>query len=462
MYDYELNKKKIDFACSKYNKIKIMTMCEANTKKGNKCPLSAKYFVGEYVQKPNRSGKHLCGNHFHYKDREQCTFNLIEIPKKEKKKKENQFDSIDYEHHIDCLYNSSTRDKNDCSNKERELMIHLLINKDNKLFIHYENVRIEYRKLQQKKRNLQLESKESLDFYKKIKSKYINFKAVKLNLKRELVRICKEEGIKYSENIGFKSKLKAGQGNHHDITLTIYNKKDNKDLCKLKLEYKYGQDSVSKHPQFYTPHSHDQNEKTLFNKNIVKYHAYHFYNLNEYHEQFPPEIKEKLIQECPKNLKDYEKIVNNQNSKEKFKSKYQQIIYDYRKIPENERDYDFEPDAIYYKDGTVVGLRFQNWINEDIENYLEHKKINDINLDDFRQRILDSQKNKIFLLCKNGTFNHEKIDDKICIVKEGFKTEGMYLIFKTTNPEYELKMRLRWKNTHGCGKPAYQISLKKI
>ena len=38
------------------NIIKIITMCQANTKKGNKCTLLAKYFVDEYIQANTKDG----------------------------------------------------------------------------------------------------------------------------------------------------------------------------------------------------------------------------------------------------------------------------------------------------------------------------------------------------------------------------------------------------------------------
>jgi hypothetical protein len=344
--------------------------------------------------------------------------------------------------------------------------MHDLINNDYKIQAEYKKIRPEYKKLRQKRRNLELESKD-MENYEEIRSYYKKFKTVKLNLKRELAQICKEKGLKiftkdgnFFSDICFKSKLKANQNYHYDLLVSITRKKV--ILYEAKLEYKYGQDSVSKHPQFFTPHSHDQNEKTLFNKNIVKYHVDFFNKINKFIEEFPPDIQIQLKNECPKTLKEYEQIVNNFNSKEIWQSNFQQTIYNYRKIQENERDDDFEEHAKYNKRGDVAGLCFQNWINQHIENYLKHKTIDDINFDDFRQRILDSQKNKIFLLCKNGTFTHEEIDDKIDIIKEGFKIKGRNLIFRTTNPKYRINMLLRWKNTHGCGKPAYQISLKDI
>ena len=85
-----------------------------------------------------------------------------------------------------------------------------------------------------------------------------------------------------------------------------------------------------------------------------------------------------------------------------------------------------------------------------------------MNFEYIKNKICEKQKDKIFLLCKNGEFNSEFINDFIIMKNNNFIIRnGNTLVFNCTHPKYQLKWLLRWKNHHGCAGPAWQIKLHK-
>ena len=75
--------------------------------------------------------------------------------------------------------------------------------------------------------------------------------------------------------------------------------------------------------------------------------------------------------------------------------------------------------------------------------------------------ISKKQNGKIFLLCKECFFTTQIIDNLIVMKKEKRIINGNTLVFNCTEPGYQLKWLLRWKNHHGCAGPAWQVKLHK-
>ena len=104
-------------------------------------------------------------------------------------------------------------------------------------------------------------------------------------------------------------------------------------------------------------------------------------------------------------------------------------------------------------------------VHESIDEYLT-KNINKIDIDQFNEKLYSSQKNKKYILyCpKTKKFYTDTItDEELTIVSVYLKKKrtNLYIICDTLNPNTELHVLLRWKNTNGILFPAWQISIKR-
>lgn len=99
-------------------------------------------------------------------------------------------------------------------------------------------------------------------------------------------------------------------------------------------------------------------------------------------------------------------------------------------------------------------------VNESIKEYLTHFA-KDINIQLFREKLMTSQKNKIYLLWHGDRF---KIDEMSLLGLPEIKYEGMrngnVIILRAGILCFNLL--LRWKNHKGIAGPAWQISLARL
>lgn len=320
----------------------------------------------------------------------------------------------------DIFYNTSTREDNDETNKKREdILVDLIDNK--------------------------------IDLINDCDKK----KNIYNNLTKTLNELCDELGIKCNK---YKLIKIAGSKNY-DFDFKCYN--DNNCVSKKDLEFKFSgkQSSISSLAQFHSPHVISGGNLALVNNTTNGYHEYFYNHFNEFFESFPESIKIKLKEYKPNTLNEYISIINTVPSKNTHynnKSLFLQTIYDYRNNPDKDFDKDFKQD----KNGHYKNLKFQNYVNKTIKDYLSTIKKSNIDFSKVNN-MLKKQKEKIFLHCSKGNFNYDKFTkDQLIIKEDKIDIINNNLIrFYCNDNKYCIDALLRWRNTHGCSNPMFQLSL---
>jgi len=320
---------------------------------------------------------------------------------KNKENKENKKNILDINNpeHIDYFYNKKNkREKNDCINKYREKFLCEILNNQN---FHKEFENTDYKK---------------------------KFTKLSHKFKREISKLYDKT---YTKIICEK---KAGRKNY-DFDIKFYNNEELVKTCKV--EFKYGVSTITKYPEIYSKYI--KNFKVFKDKNKC-YHKYYFNNIENFINTFPEDIKSELKKCRPNSFIEYCKIMNDT----KYKHPYQKTIYEYS------------------NENTKRNIPFKKFINQQISDFLQSVTIDDIDIENINKKIYETQKNKVFLLCKNGEFTTEIINDLIIMKKDNFKIiNGNTLVFDCTEEKYQLQWLLRWKNHKGCSGPSWQIKLYK-
>jgi hypothetical protein len=226
-------------------------------------------------------------------------------------------------------------------------------------------------------------------------------------------KLCK---IKFNS---IKIEHKAGRTNNFDFLVTYYYK--NKKVYSVKIEFKHNSKTIEKCPQFLSMSSNNFSRQS--------YAEYFFDNYVE-------EIC--AIYEI--------KIPN--------KEEYLKNIYStkYKSLPFFQYLYKNEKNSIdkFNKKGKLVKKSIRKFLEKDI---LDIKSLN--------QKLIETQKNKVFLLWDIQIFHIETIKpvELTCSTIKNIKNNNTIVL--NTESKSEIHMLLRWKNHLGVLYPAWQISLKR-
>lgn len=79
-----------------------------------------------------------------------------------------------------------------------------------------------------------------------------------------------------------------------------------------------------------------------------------------------------------------------------------------------------------------------------------------LNIDVLNEYLSNSQKNKIYMLYKNGKFHKQIVEENKYKIKSYTKYKNMFIA--KTQEGKDMKILLRWKNGNGIAFPAFQIS----
>jgi len=216
---------------------------------------------------------------------------------------------------------------------------------------------------------------------------------------------------------------KAGRGHHYDFKLIINN------TYEFKLEFKFNANSVDDTPQFVSPMKPSQYLDS-------SYEEYYYDNY------FIP-LVEKYILPLP-SKDEYLKKVHSNKPKilEKHQEKYYSGCNKNSKYTNNNDDIEFYE---YSKQTS------RDSISSFISNYGVKK-------DKLTNYLLETQKDKYYMLYRNGSIKLQviNIDNYVIteIIKEPHKSR---YIAKTKNGN-QIKLLLRWKNGNGIAFPAFQLS----
>ena len=261
-----------------------------------------------------------------------------------------------------------------------------------------------------------------------IPEQYYRFSARWYNLKDEIFLFIKnirsnkgKKDIECIDNI--KCIPKAGRCHHYDFKIVI----NNSEI--FEVEFKCNASSVNDTPQFVSPMKPSQYLESSYEE--YYYNKYLIDLVGEYNLSLP--TKEDYLKDIhsptPICLKEHqEKYYKGCKTSSKYSGE--------------------ENDINFYE-------RSKKASHDSIMNFISKY---DIIKEKLTTYLLDTQKNKIYMLYKNGKFNLETInlDDYTIttITKEPRKSRYI----ANTKSNKKLKILLRWKNGNGIAFPSFQIS----
>lgn len=243
-------------------------------------------------------------------------------------------------------------------------------------------------------------------------------------------RICNawEDAVKkVSEKTGietydsYKVNLKAGRNFNYDMDLIYFNKE--KEIAKRKIEFKFGATKLNKIPQILSL----QSKVDLFPE------TYDSFYYDNYLDKYLEKVKDIISDKPDKTI--YLKKVTSVNYK---------VNPFFQELKEKEEKNKKEKHKI---------------VNTSIKEYLE-KYSKDINILYFMDKVLETQKEKHYLLWNDGEFHYDTIEQsEIENMEYSNVKNGNTVILKSNKTTYNIL--LRWRNHKGILNPAYQISMNR-
>lgn len=91
---------------------------------------------------------------------------------------------------------------------------------------------------------------------------------------------------------------------------------------------------------------------------------------------------------------------------------------------------------------------------ESIEKFIEETELD---IDKLSNYLLETQKNKVYMLFKNNIFNYETVDLDDYIITDYIKDSTKSRYIAKTKSNIKMSILLRWKNGNGISYPAFQI-----
>jgi hypothetical protein len=107
----------------------------------------------------------------------------------------------------------------------------------------------------------------------------------------------------------------------------------------------------------------------------------------------------------------------------------------------------------------------ENNINEDKNNNVIKKSCNEylkkynteFKFDKITEKLKESQKNKIYLIWKNGKFNVKKINVEHINITKIIEIKKSSFVVNVENFKYNIEVRICWKNGNGICNPSWKF-----
>lgn len=263
-----------------------------------------------------------------------------------------------------------------------------------------------------------INKKEDNDNYNRIRENII-YKLLNNNINQEwFIKDNKWNELKMElfntvikDKINYKIELKGGRNCNYDFII-----RDNNEI--KKIEFKYNCSSIDKYPQFLSINSN----------NFISDDGYSCFFYDNYLEKIADLINIKIPDKTS-----YLKYIHNNN--------YDSLPF-FKELKDNE-----------YK----IKEAKKKLVIESIHLYLKEKVI--LNIPIINSYFREKEKDKYYLLYKNGKFIYNYIkDDELEVISIKEIKNKNTLILNTKSNSY-ISMLLRWKNHLGILFPAWQISL---
>jgi hypothetical protein len=216
---------------------------------------------------------------------------------------------------------------------------------------------------------------------------------------------------------------KAGRCHHYDFKIIINNSEE------IMLEFKCNASCVNDTPQFVSPMKPSQYLESSYEKYYYNYYFRHL--VNEYKLPLPTE-------------EEYLKDIHSTNPTclKNHQEKY------YRGCKKSSKYSGEENDIKFYESSKKTS-------HDSIMNFISKY---DIDKDKLTKYLLDTQKNKFYMLYKDGKLYLETINLNDYIITEITKDPEKNRYMAKTKSDRNLKILLRWKNGNGIAFPSFQIS----
>jgi hypothetical protein len=220
---------------------------------------------------------------------------------------------------------------------------------------------------------------------------------------------------------------KAGRGNHYDFLINV--EYEDKTYQEYYVEFKFNASSVDKTPQFVSP----MKPSKYMNKSYEDY----------YYDNYLCELSHKYGLVMP-SKPEYLKQIHKTNPK--CMKTYQELYYNGCK---KDRAFTDKEEHIQFYNLA------KNLSKESINSFIKKADLNIVSLSDY---LLDTQKNKIYMLYFNNSFILEKINTDHYIIDKVIKNPDKSRYECISKTGKQINVLLRWKNGNGIAFPAFQIS----
>uniref|UniRef100_A0A6C0LHE2 Uncharacterized protein n=1 Tax=viral metagenome TaxID=1070528 RepID=A0A6C0LHE2_9ZZZZ len=224
----------------------------------------------------------------------------------------------------------------------------------------------------------------------------------------------------------YKAILRAGRKYNYDFMIITENN------AQYNIEFKFNASKVDDTPQFVSPMRPSQYLDS-------SYESYFW-------EKYLHELCKIANHTCPIE-KDYLDQIHNNSP---ICTKPLQDLY-YQGCRSSSKYTGDEKAILFYTYSNMVS-------KESITYFIEN---NNLDINKLTNYLQETQKDKIYMMYKDGKFYKEEVDmDKYMIVSY-VKESSKYRYLCITKMGVELTILLRWKNGNGIAFPAFQISTKK-
>ena len=234
-------------------------------------------------------------------------------------------------------------------------------------------------------------------------------------LKEALISALKQEGIDTNDE-SFSMIQRGGRKFNHDFVIKCGNKSYN-------IEFKFNASTISETPQFVSPMKPSQ------------------YMTASYEEFFYENHLQDILLNVPISKENYLKSVH--------QPKPTCLVLESEKYSKGYKKLDEESIAYYNKCCETT--------NRSLVNFLKQPDVQ-LDVEKLNHYLEQSQRDKIYLLFKDGKFYIEKHPKESYTITSYIKEESKHRFLASTENGELIKILLRWKNGKGIAFPAFQIS----
>ena len=248
-----------------------------------------------------------------------------------------------------------------------------------------------------------------------------NWKKLKTDFNNAMLKIC-------DSFYTYKIKHMAGRGNNYDYDISFFDAQNNK-IKDTKLEFKFNASTIDETPQFVSPMKPSQ----YLSRSFEEY----------YYDEFLINLFNKFGFTLPER-ENYLKTIHSNSPKCVEEA---QILY-YQGSKQSNKYTGSETAVSFYKSANDAS-------KECITNFINNSELDIVKLSNY---LRESQKEKVYLLYKEGSFYVQNTNEDDYIIESYVKNPEKFRYDAITKSQKKINILLRWKNGNGIAYPAFQIS----